>query len=64
VREATNVIGVVATVGAAVLAYLSIRQTGIQSEKSARALIRERRIDFELDVLKEMAEILRAGTWP
>ena len=44
--------------GAAVLAWLAIRQAAGQAKRSAEALRRERRRDHELDLLKELAEFM------
>lgn len=44
-----------ATVGAAVLALVSVVYSGCQARKAQRALLRERRADFELGLLAEMS---------
>jgi hypothetical protein len=49
-------VSMTATVGAVVLAWWTIRESGRLAEKSARALIEERRLDFELDLLREIAD--------
>jgi hypothetical protein len=46
----------VATAAAAVFAAWTIRQAKKQAQRSAAALVRERRIDWELGLLKEIAE--------
>jgi hypothetical protein len=46
---------VAATVGAAVLALLAILYSGLQARKTQKAMLRERRADFELGLLAEMA---------
>jgi len=43
----------VGTAAAALLAYLSIRQAGRQAREAQQALIRERQLDFEIDVLRD-----------
>lgn len=47
----------VATVGAAVLAWLTIRDSRKQAAKARDNLAREWRLDFDLDVLKELADL-------
>jgi hypothetical protein len=46
----------VATAAAAVFAAWTIRQAKKQAERSAADLVRERRIDWELGLLKELAQ--------
>ena len=60
-RTFVQLVGIAATVAAAWFAYWSIRKSGKQAKRAADALVRERRLDFELDLLKELAEVL---TWP
>ena len=55
-RDGLNFAATIATVGAAVLAWLAIRDSREQATKSAINLIRERRIDYELGLLKEIAQ--------
>jgi len=50
-----------ATTFAAVFAAVAIWQGKKSAERSATALIRERRIDFELGILKELAQVLDRG---
>lgn len=58
-----ELLSIIATAGAAVLAWLAIKQTQNQAKKSADALVRERRIDFELDVLTELIDMTSRGHW-
>jgi hypothetical protein len=51
-------LSVIATAAAAILAALTIWQAKRQAQKSAAALVRERRIDFKLDGLMRLAELL------
>jgi hypothetical protein len=60
-RDALAVIGVAATVAAAVLAWLAIVRGNKQASEAAAALVRERRLDFELDQLDRMGEALEKG---
>ena len=58
------VLDVVATVGtvlAAVLAWLAIRQGNLQAKAAADALVRERRIDFEVERLLDIDEAVDKG---
>jgi hypothetical protein len=57
-----NVAATIATVGAAVLALLTIRDSRRQAQRSAANLVRERRIDYELGLLKELAEYCAWGS--
>ena len=56
-----DVLGILATVAAAGLAAFALIQTRRESRRAGEALIRERRIDFELGLLKEMTETLMRG---
>lgn len=60
-HDVLDVASVVATVLAAWLAWLAIRLSGRQSEASAKALVRERRIDFELDHLTVLDDAVEKG---
>jgi len=51
-------LSVIATAAAAILAAWTIRQAKRQAEKSAAALVRERRVDFNLNGLMRIAELL------
>jgi hypothetical protein len=51
-----DVVGDIATAGAATFAAYAIWQSRRQAEKSARALIAERRADYEISVLRDLAE--------
>ena len=53
-KDILDVVSVVATVAAAWLAWLAIRRGNAQAKQSADALVRERRIDFELDQLDQL----------
>jgi hypothetical protein len=57
-RNLVELVGIAATVAAAWFAYWSIRKSGKRAKHAADALVRERRLDFELDLLKELAELL------
>jgi hypothetical protein len=57
-RELLDVLGVAATVAAAVLAWVAIRRGNRQAEDAIRALQRERRINFYLDQLAALAEAI------
>jgi hypothetical protein len=57
-----DVVGAVATSAAAFLAWLAIRRSGKEAQASRDALVRERRIDFQLGILKEVAEV--SQHWP
>jgi hypothetical protein len=59
-RNAVDVVGVVATVAAAWLAWWAIRNGNRQAKRSADALVRERRLDFELDRLIELDDAVGA----
>lgn len=50
-----QVLSLVGTVAAAWFAYLAIRQAKAQEGQAQKALIHERRLDFELDVLRDLA---------
>jgi hypothetical protein len=56
-HDGLDIAATLATVGAALLAWLTIRDSRKQARVSADDLVRERRIDFELTVLKELAEL-------
>ena len=56
-----TIVSTSATVAAAVLAWLAIRNGNKQAKASADALIRERRIDFELDQLDSILQALDLG---
>lgn len=56
-----NVLSTLGTVLAAGLAYAAIRSGNKQAKASADALVRERRIDFELDHLERLLEGLDKG---
>lgn len=60
-QEGLDVVGVVATVVAAVLAWLAILRGNRQARAAAAALVRERRINFELEHLDRMGEALEKG---
>jgi hypothetical protein len=53
-----DVIGIVATVLAALLALGAVIQSGRQARKASEALRKERRLDFELDALRDLADEL------
>lgn len=53
-----EVVSTIATVAAAGLAAWTIRQSKKQAKESQDALIAERRIDFELGVLADLAELV------
>jgi hypothetical protein len=63
-RTFVQLVGIAATVAAAWFAYWSIHKSGKQAKRAADALVRERRLDFELDLLKELAEILTGFILP
>ena len=46
----------IATAVAAWLAYIAITQSKRQARENAEAIVRERRVDYELGLLKELAE--------
>ena len=62
--EATSVevLGIAATVAAAGLAAYAIRQSGKQGREALDAIRRERRLDFELDALKELHLAVRGDS--
>jgi len=51
---AVQLLSLIGTGAAALLAYLTIKQAKVQARESQEALVRERRLDFELDVLKDL----------
>jgi hypothetical protein len=57
-RNLVELVGIAATVAAAWFAFWSIRKSGKQAKRAAGDLVRERRLDFELDLLTELAELL------
>lgn len=57
-----ELLGIVATAGAAFLALVTIIQAKRQAQRSADALIRERRIDFELGVLVDVLELVESSS--
>lgn len=60
-RDVVDVASAVGTVIAAVLALVAIRNGNKQAKASADALVRERRVDFDLDQLDKMGEGLAKG---
>jgi hypothetical protein len=59
-----DVLSVLATVAAAVLAAVAIRTGNAQSERSMKAIQDERRIDFELDQLLSLLRTVDQGLAP
>jgi hypothetical protein len=57
-RDTINVAAAVATIVAAVLAFLAIRHGNRQSDRSLRAIAAERRTAFELDALRRIRKVL------
>jgi hypothetical protein len=53
-----EVLGIIGTVAAALFAAWSIFQASRQAKRSAEALRKERRLDFELDALRDLADVL------
>jgi hypothetical protein len=58
VSEVLDILSTGGTLIAAWLAYVTIRQSAKASDENQRALVRERRIDFELGVLADITEQL------
>jgi len=59
VRDVLDIFSTGATAVAAYLAWRAIRNGNKQAKESADRIVLERRLDFELDVLKELFEVLR-----
>ncbi|MBA3432226.1 MAG: hypothetical protein H0U16_12200 [Actinobacteria bacterium] len=57
-QVSVELIGIAATVLAAFAAVGAIVQAGRQSRKALDTVARERRLDFELEMLKELAEFV------
>lgn len=60
-REVLDVATALATIVAAVLAWRAIVATKGQAKKAADALVRERRLDFELDALDRIGDAYGKG---
>jgi hypothetical protein len=61
VSEALDAAGTLATLAAAVFAAWSIGLSRRQAKANAEAIYRERRIDFDLDRLRELVESIEKG---
>lgn len=58
---AVQLLSLIGTGAAALLAFLTIRQAKAQALESQDALVRERRLDFELDVLRDLVLAVSRG---